>query len=121
MADMLQVATGWLSDVFQESVARNITYTRGAYSVAFAATLGRTLFNLQDQSGLRMQWGDRDYIFPAALLILNSASVKPAVGDRIADSVDGATYEVRAPQGEATYRNSDAGGIDLRVHAVRVA
>jgi hypothetical protein len=86
------------------------------------AQVGRTLFRLNDSNGVRMQHGDRDYIIPAAALILSGSVVTPKVGDRIADSVDGKTYEVRPPQAnEPAFRPSDPTGTDWRIHCVKVS
>lgn len=122
MADMLKTATDWLSATLGESAARTIAYTRASASVTIAtAQVGRTFFRLNDAGGVRMQYGDRDYILPAAELILSGAVTVPKIGDRISDSVDGKTYEVRAPQGEPAYRPSDPTGTDWRIHCVKVS
>lgn len=120
---MLKDATDWLSDVLGESASRTITYTRSGVSVTITtAQVGRTLFRLNDTNGVRIQHGDRDYIIPAADLVLSGSVVVPKVGDRIADSVDGKTYEVRAPQqDEPAYRPSDPTGTDWRIHTVKVS
>ena len=120
---MLKDATDWLSDVLGENASRTITYTRSSASATITtAQVGRTLFRLNDSNGVRMQHGDRDYIVPAAVLVLSGSVATPKVGDRITDSVDGRVYEVRAPQAnEPAFRPSDPTGTDWRIHCVKVS
>lgn len=110
----------------------SVTYSRTTGGVTYSVTLsgdtavwvGNTLFKLQDIDGLRIAWGERDYLIVAANLILNGSAVEPAENDRIVETIDGTsmTFEVLPPGGgEPAWRWSDPDRTRYRVHVKRVA
>jgi hypothetical protein len=119
MADLLEAGQAWLANQLQEFASRSVIYHRGADSVAVLATIGRTLLKLDDgYGGVRMEWTDRDFLIPAANLILNSVTVTPEPGDRITETVglNTSVFEVMAYGGEPPWRYSDPFGKLLRIH-----
>jgi hypothetical protein len=104
------------------------TYTRGDYSVTLtgdsAVWIGNTLFRLSDADGLRMQWGERDYLIASADLVLNGTAVEPAENDRITETINGTaiTFEVLpVSPSEPAWRWSDPDRTVYRIHVKRVA
>ncbi len=121
---MMSNAMTWLRGTLAEAAGVAITYTDGTYSVDLTPWIGRTVFGSTLDGAARVEWGDRDYLIPADLLILNGVVVKPAVGNRITETVNGTakTYEVMRPAtGEPAWRYSDPGETLLRIHVKRVA
>lgn len=122
--DVMERGMAWLTDQLQAHVAQPIIYARGNEVIEFCATFGRKLFQLQDiDGGIRMQWSDRDFIFPATSLDFGGGPVLPRRGDTVTvDLGDGTgiVYEVAAPGGEQPYRWSDPFKKSLRVHAKQV-
>jgi hypothetical protein len=116
---MLQTGMAWLDGMRQAHLSRPVTYARGGDSVELAATVGRTVFEIDDgYSGIE-KWESRDYLVAAAELVLGGQTVAPQRGDRITDA--GQVYEVLAPGKEDVYRPADPYGVTLRVHTKRVA
>lgn len=120
MTDLLRTGAAWLAGQLKASAGRTVTYCRGAGTVSLTATVGRTLMRLADgQGGTFVEWTDRDYLFPAADLILSGSLTEPARGDQIRDTDEAGNvvvYEVLAPGGEPPWRYSDPQGVMLRVH-----
>ena len=119
MADLLEAGQQWLAEQLQEHASRSVVYHRGADNIAVQATIGRTLLKLDDgYGGVRMQWTDRDFLIPAADLVLNGSTVTPERGDRITETVglNTSVFEVMAYGGEPPWRHSDPFGRLLRIH-----
>lgn len=102
-------------------------YTRGTYSVTLSGStsvvVGNTLFKLQDANGLRMMWGERDYLIASADLILNGSATEPAENDRITETINGTsmTFEVLPiATSEPAWRWSDPSRSVYRIHVKRV-
>jgi hypothetical protein len=104
-------------------MARPVTYCRGEQSVEVQATLGRTVFEIADAYGVVEQSESRDFLIPAADLVLGGAVTLPERGDRVRETQDGKTlvYEVMAPGKEPHYRFSDVYRRTLRIHTRQVA
>jgi len=118
MADLLEQAAGWLGGMRAMHLSRTVTYCRGADSVQVAATVGRTVFEIDDGYGVIEKWESRDFLIAAADLVLGGVTVTPQRGDRIADA--GKVYEVLAPGKEDVSRPSDPYGMTLRIHTKQV-
>ena len=79
--------------------------------------------------GQSISWGDRDYLIPVAILVLNGSQARPQRGDRIADPnvpdpVSGVAgvYEVITPVGNQAWEWCDKVTQTIyRVHTKRVA
>ena len=120
--DLLEQASAWLEDQRTRHASRPVTYQRGRRSVAVAATVGRTVFELDDGTGAVLKVESRDYLILAADLVLDGQRVLPAKGDRISESQDGQTfvYEVVSVGDEPCWRYSDPYRKTLRVHSTQV-
>jgi len=123
MTDLLEQASAWLDRMRAKHMARPVTYFRGEESVEVQATLGRTVFEIADAYGVVEQSESRDFLIPAADLVLGEAMTLPVRGDRIRETQDGKTfvYEVMAPGKEPHYRFSDVYRRTLRIHTRQVA
>ena len=123
MADLLDQASAWLDGMRAKHMARPVMYCRGEQSVEVAATVGRTVFEIADAYGVVEQSESRDFLIPAADLVLGDAVTLPERGDRVRETQDGKTlvYEVMAPGKEPHYRFSDVYRRTLRIHTRQVA
>jgi hypothetical protein len=123
VADLLEWASAWLNGMLAKHLARPVTYCRGEQSVEVAATVGRTVFEIADAYGVVEQSESRDFLIPAADLVLGDAVTLPERGDRVRETQDGKTlvYEVMAPGKEPHYRFSDVYRRTLRIHTRQVA
>lgn len=122
MADLLQRGSDWLEGMRTTHATRPVTYARGAHSVDVAATVGRTVFRVENGYGVLERVEARDYLFLGSALVLGGEATLPLPGDRIRETVDGRTfvYEVMAPAGEFCWRWSDPHRRTLRVHTKQV-
>ena len=118
MADLLEQASTWLAGQRSKFLARPVLYCRAANCVEVAATVGTTLFEIDDGYGVVEKWQSRDYLVTAADLVLAGELVEPRRGDRITDG--GKVYEVMAPGKEDVFRLSDPYGVTLRIHTKQV-
>lgn len=121
MADLLKFGSDWLVDQLKAHVSRQVVYQRGTSEVMVTATIGRTLLRLDDgYGGVRVEWTDRDFLIPAAELLLTGVPVLPERGDRIRE-VDGThLFEVMTPSGEPPWRWSDVYRKLFRIHTKRI-
>ncbi len=120
---MFSDAQTWLNETLATAAGVSVTYTDGTYSVSLTPWVGRTVFSSNLDGAARIEFGDRDYLIPVSVLILNGAATKPAVGHRITESVNGTTkvYEIMRPDtGEPAWRYSDQGETVFRIHVKRV-
>ena len=124
MADLLAKSSAWLEDQRTRYMTRTVVYERGADSVSVSATIGETIFQIDDGAGALLRVESRDYLILAADLILGGSPVIPERSDRIreTDAVSGQTYvyEVMAPGGEPHWRWSDPYRRTLRIHTKQV-
>lgn len=125
MVDMLTAGVSWLSGQLQGNVAVQITYTRkGLAPLTLTATPGTSLLKVTDPSvGARVVRTDRDYIFPAASLVLGGNKVRPAKGDTITETLASGnteTYTVLPySDQEPVFRYSDHEETIIRVRTKR--
>ena len=66
MADMLEQASNWLEDQRTEHTSRTVTYERGAATVALVASIGRTIFEVDNGFGVVERTESRDFLALAA-------------------------------------------------------
>jgi len=118
MADLLRTGATWLEEQRHAHMTSSVTYSRGVHSVVLLATVGRTPFEVQDASGALVQYEARDYLIRVGDLILDSALVIPAPGDRITEVIAAISYryDVMAPGGEPCWRYSDQFQQTFRIH-----
>jgi len=98
----------------------DVIYSRGDNQVLLSVTFGRTEFEVETAGVVTVQTSDRDFIFPAAELILDGAIATPLRGDLVTVITEqgtvGDVFEVLAPGGATPYRKMDPEGTMLRVH-----
>jgi len=124
MPDLLQVGQAWLTDQLNTHVAKEVAYRRGVDETVVRATIGRTLLKLDDgYGGVRMVWTDRDYLIPAADLMLGGNPALPQRGDVVREGAGSQThvYEVLAPGDEPPWRWADPHRQMLRIHTKLIA
>lgn len=123
MTDLLAKGSEWLESQRTEHMSRPVTYQRGTESVELAATVGRTVFQVDKGYGVQERHEARDYLVLAQDLVLGGTPVLPKAGDRVRE-IDGGkafVYEVMAPGNEPTWRYSDPYRRTLRIHTKHVA
>jgi len=122
VADMLEQAAGWLDGQRMAHLSRPVQYCRGGDSVQVAATVGKTVFEIDDGYGAVERFESRDFLIPAAGLVLGGAETLPQPGDRIKETTGTKVmvYEVMAPGKEPCWRWSDPYRRTLRVHAKQI-
>ncbi len=124
MGDLLQTATEWLDGVRNDVMSHAVTYARGELSVAVSATVGSTLFQVDDGAGGTIRVTQRDFLIRCADLVLGGEEVLPQRGDRITETVQGrnVVWEVMGPGGgEPDWRYSLPDRSTLRIHMKEVA
>ena len=122
MADLLQTANQWLAGQQRAHASQEVTYQRGVDSATLLATIGRTVFELQDAKGFIQKTESRDYLITTSDLVLDDQAVLPQRGDKIIETVGDQTftYEVLAPGKEPVWRYSDPYRTQLRIHTKHI-
>ena len=121
--DMLAAGMAWLTGQLQAHAAQPITYQRGADSVSLCATFGRTKLMLANEFGtVRIEWTDRDFILPAAALVLAGQVVKPRRDEVVTvdDGVELSTFQVLPYADEPHWKWCDPYRQMIRIHTQRV-
>ena len=112
--DLLEKASAWLQEQRTRYATRMVTYRRGAASSPVAATIGKTVFDLDDGGGAVLRVEARDYLILTADLNLGV----PQPGDQVVDQ--GVVYEVTRFGSEPAWRYSDPYRKTLRIHTKQV-
>ena len=118
MSDLLEQSSAWLEEQRVQHMSQSVTYHRSIDSVAVQATIGRTVFEVDDGTGILEKIESRDFLMLAADLVLASEVTLPQRGDRIKETAGDKVYvyEVLAPGKEPHYRFSDPYRKTLRIH-----
>ena len=122
MANLLKIACDWLGGMRLKHASQSVTYSRGNSSVDVQATLGKTDYEVADESGLTVQAVATDFLVAADQLVLDGIRTLPRPGDRIrlADGEQVKVYEVLDLAGGGHYRPSDPYAVTLRIHTKQV-
>jgi len=126
VADLLEKSSAWLEDQRDKFMSRTVIYQRpgtpGPDIVEVTATIGQTLFAVDNGEGAALQVESRDYLIRASNLVLGGGPVLPRRGDQIHELQDGVIfiYEVMAPGDEPVWRYSDPYRRTLRIHTKQV-
>ena len=115
--DMLSWGVNWLNGVRNSTLGNTVTYSRGGVSVAIAATVGNTEWEIDTGETVRVESNMKDFIVTASHLVLSGEVVQPKRGDRI--TAGGVVWEVMAPGDMQPYR-LDNTGQQMRIHTRRV-
>ncbi|MEQ9616661.1 MAG: hypothetical protein RLN60_01360 [Phycisphaerales bacterium] len=118
MADLLQKGSEFLESQRHQHMTRPVVYLRGGESVQLDATVGRTVFEQQDQFGMVQRTESRDYLVRTSDLVLNGSQAEPKVGDRVREpsGTSALLYEVMSIGNEPPFRFSDPERSTLRIH-----
>lgn len=116
--DLLKTANTWLQKTRTAFAASPVSYARGASSVSFSASYGRTIYQVSDAEGFQVGKESWDFLINAVDLEIDDIAVQPATGDRIivGDLDDGLAYEVMNIDGERCWRWADSFHATYRVH-----
>ena len=122
MTDLLEQGAAWLDDQRVQHMSRTVTYCRGDDSVDVQATIGQTLFEVDNGTGVLEKTESRDFLISTAELVLAGEEALPLRGDRIreTDAAQVFVYEVMAPGREPHWRYSDPYRNTLRIHTKHV-
>lgn len=83
MGDLLAQGAAWLEQQRTRHLATTVTYVRDDLQIEIAATVGRTKYETDDGTAVRVEFTDRDYLILAADLVLDGQVKEPARGDLI--------------------------------------
>jgi hypothetical protein len=114
MANKMKQAQEFLNKQRNEHMTDMLVYRRGDKTVELAATVGKTIFKVDNGHGVAVRIESRDYLINAADLILDGAAVEPEKGDEFIEN--GMIYEVSAPAKEPEWRWSDSFHTTYRIH-----
>jgi hypothetical protein len=116
--DILEQGSRWLAGQLKTVAGRTVEYQRGMESRSVIATIGRSEFASQNESGVIEQWESRDFLIEYDELPFGA----PVRGDVIVDQVAGRQYEyeVATPRGIPEYHYADAFRGMVRVHTKQV-
>ncbi len=92
MADLLAYGSNWLENQRTKHCTREVTYVRGADSIAVRATIGRTEFKTDNGETVRIEFTDRDFLILVSDLELAGQRITPKAGDQLREIQDGAIY-----------------------------
>ncbi len=122
MADLLQTASDWLQSQRAKFMSRGVIYQRGEVTLDIAATIGQTVFEVDDGTGAALRVESRDFLITANDLQIGGQFASPQRGDRITETDGAATYvyEVMAPGDEPCWRYSDPYRRTFRIHTKQV-
>jgi hypothetical protein len=117
----LATAAAVLAGILGTNAPVTFVYTRpGVGSVTITGWLGQSRLKLGDPAkGFRIVWTDRDFLFPAAALVLGGSQTEPIAGDIIAvtpGKVGEGYFPASYGSGEPLFRYSDPQETIMRVH-----
>jgi hypothetical protein len=118
MADLLEKASAWLEDHRTKFATRTVTYAHGDQIAYLPATVGKTVFEVDDGYGVLVRHESRDFLILAADLLSAGIVTSPQRGDRIREEQGDKVfvYEVTAPGKEPCWRFSDPYRKTLRIN-----
>lgn len=122
MPDLLETSSAWLEDQRTRHLSRTVTYRRDDQSAEVVATIGKTVFRVDDQYGAQIRSESRDYLILTADLVLDASPTLPQRGDQVRETVGDTVfvYEVLAPGDEPCFRFSDPYRKTLRIHTKQI-
>jgi hypothetical protein len=118
MADLIRTGAAWLTDQLKAAAGTTVSYVRGANTATLTATVGRSMFESQGQSGVIEQWEARDFIIKTDELPYG----EPQRGDKIYEQFGTVSniYEVATPRGVPLWHYADPFQTSVRVHTKRI-
>lgn len=112
----------WLEEQRTKHLTQLVVYQRGADAMEVLATIGTTVFQIDDGAGAILRIESRDYLITATELMFGDTPVLPQRGDQIREArgTQVFVYEVMAPGDEPHWRWSDPYRHTLRIHTKQV-
>jgi hypothetical protein len=123
MKDLLQYASKWLENKRTQFAAQMVTYSRGNQTAQVPATVGKTVFEVDEGFNVLLRYESRDFLILTAALVLGGIKTLPQKGDRIRETQGDTVYiyEVTAPGKEPAWRFSDPWRKTFRIHTKQTA
>jgi len=114
---MLADGAAWLTGQLKAAAGRSVVYVRGSLEATVTATVGRSAFESQNESGVIERWESRDFQIDSDDLPFG----EPQRGDVIRDTLAGTVVEFEAvtPSGIPLYRYADAFRTVVRIHTIQ--
>ena len=121
--NLLERASNWLEDRRTEHATSSVTYQRANDTVVVSASIGRTIFDVDNGFGVVERTETRDFLVLTDDLVLGGARTLPERGDRVRETQGTTTfvYEVMAPGKEPHWRYSDPYRKALRSHTKHIS
>lgn len=117
MANLLKQGIDFLADKLKAHASETVVYKRGADSISICASFGKTDYQIEDESGLKIGGAVIDFLFAAEDLVIKGSQTTPQAGDQI--QTDSAVYEAMfLPDGY--WRYSDPYRTMIRLHAKEI-
>ena len=123
MKDLLQYASDWLENKRTQYATCIVTYARGNQTAQVPATVGKTIFEVDEGFNVLLRYESRDFLILTTDLVLGGLKTLPQKGDRIRETQDDTVYvyEVTAPGKEPAWRFCDPWRKTLRIHTKQTA
>lgn len=124
MSNVLKTGLAWLTGQLRAHASESVTYTRGYDSIeGVPAVFGRKLLRITDETGIRVEWTDMDFLVAADDLVIDQTRLEPARGDviHIEMPYDTQSFEVM-PFGdnEPAWRWADPHQTMMRIHTKHI-
>jgi len=112
-------AVAKLSERFASHASVTVTYSRGQAGIGgIQATIRASQYEIE-QGGMITTWEIREYLIPAASLVLDGVQITPRVGDRMTQSL-AEVYEVLEVPGQGCWQWADGLSTVRMIHAKKV-
>lgn len=119
MADLIRSGAAFLAGQLKAAAGTDIEYQRatGGAPIELTATVGRSMYEAQTESGVIERYESRDYI-----VLASDLTFTPVRGDKIREVVAGVTgvYEVASPRGVPLTHPGDAFNSSTRIHTKKI-
>lgn len=111
MSTLMERGLAMLGRQSAKAAGGDVRYISGETTIDLKATYGKTDYQIDTGSEIRVLHTDRDFIVAAADL-----GIEPKPGDRITGVAGGSVYEVMPLGNDPCYRPCDAQGTLIRIH-----
>ncbi|OHB50506.1 MAG: hypothetical protein A2Y10_18075 [Planctomycetes bacterium GWF2_41_51] len=117
MTNLLKRGIEFLADKLKAYASQTVIYKRGADTVTICATFGKTNYQIEDDSGLKIGGEITDFLFSPSDLIIDGLLTLPKAGDQI--QTDSAIYEAQFI-GDGCWCYSDPYRKMIRLHTKEI-
>ena len=122
MSDLLKNGQEWLATKLTNHASREVVYRRGQLGATLQATIGRSMYDQDDDEGIITRSQVRDFLIDTRSLLASIIGTLPRRGDTIVE-IDGDQtfiFEVMALGGDPPWRYSDPFRLKLRIHTKQI-